>query len=67
MKTKDFTYDVYFNDENDSNNKEKSFNYYYNGVAIPKDQFVESVPSNWRNELDEHGEYSYGYYRAIER
>ncbi len=117
MKAKEFTYDVHFNDENDSNNKgfkysfedakgyidsyngtnesyfkdykggsvsvvcnetdetvyevevlqEKRFNYFYNGVAIPKSQFIESVPSNWKSELDEYGEYSYGYYRAIER
>ena len=45
----------------------KKYNYFYNGVAISKAQFVKSVPSNWENEINEYGEYSYGYYRAVEK
>ena len=45
----------------------KIYNYFYNGVAIQKSQFIESVPSNWENEVNEYGEYSYGYYRAVEK
>lgn len=44
----------------------KTYNYFYNGVAISKAQFVSNVPENWEKEI-ENGEYSYGYYRAIER
>lgn len=47
--------------------KSNTYTYAYNGVAIPRNQFVESVPSSWENEINEYGEYSYGYYRAVER
>ena len=42
----------------------KRFNYFYNGKPIPKEKFEKSVPKNWMDELDQSGEYSYGYYRA---
>jgi hypothetical protein len=44
----------------------KTYNYYYNGTAITKKQFLQVVPLNWESEV-ENGEYSFGYYRAIER
>jgi hypothetical protein len=43
----------------------KNYNYFYNGQPIPKSQFLSVVPENWENEV-ENGEYSWGYYRAIE-
>lgn len=45
----------------------KKYNYFYDGQAIPKSQFLENVPENWEEDVDEYGEYSWGYYRAIER
>lgn len=45
----------------------KKYNYFYNGQAISRDQFLSNVPKNWENEVDEYGTYSYGYYRANER
>ena len=44
----------------------KTYNYYYNGQVISKENFLSNVPENWENEVDEYGEYSYGYYRATE-
>lgn len=44
----------------------KTYNYFYNGISIPKAQFLKAVPENWEKEV-ENGEYSYGYFRAIER
>lgn len=44
----------------------KTYNYFYNSVAISKAQFLSNVPENWEEEV-ENGEYSYGYYRAVER
>ena len=43
----------------------KRYNYYYNGTPITKAQFLQSVPKDWEDEV-KNGEYSYGYYRAIE-
>jgi hypothetical protein len=43
--------------------KEK-FNFYYDGTPIQKSEFLKRVPNNWMEELDEGGEYSWGYYRA---
>jgi hypothetical protein len=45
----------------------KKYNYFYNGQPIIKSQFLASVPENWEDDLDEYGEYSNGYYRAIPR
>ena len=42
------------------------YNYFYNGYAITKTQFTNSVPNNWEEEVNE-GEYSWGGYRAIQR
>ena len=47
-------------------NKMKNYNYFYNNVAISKSNFLKVAPENWESEVDEFGEYSYGYYRAIE-
>lgn len=43
----------------------KTYNYYYNGRPIAKRQFLSVVPENWENEI-KNGEYSYGYYKAVE-
>lgn len=43
----------------------KKFNYFYNKQPITKEEFLKSVPKNWENDIND-GEYSYGYYRAIE-
>lgn len=40
------------------------FNYFYNGTPIPKENFIKAVPENWKDELDQFGEYSWGYYKA---
>jgi len=40
------------------------FNYTYNGTPIQKSEFIKQVPITWMDELDEWGEYSWGYYRA---
>jgi hypothetical protein len=45
--------------------KMKTYNYFYDGTSITKAQFLAAVPENWESEVDEYGEYSYGYYRAI--
>lgn len=44
----------------------KEYNYFYAKQPIPKSQFISCVPENWEEEVDEYGEYSYGYYKAIE-
>jgi hypothetical protein len=44
----------------------KTYSYYYNGQPITKSQFLQSVPDNWESEVID-GEYSSGYYRAVER
>lgn len=44
-----------------------NYNYFYNGEAIQRSRFLEVVPENWEENLDEYGEYSYGYYRAVKR
>jgi len=44
----------------------KTYSYYYNGQSITKSQFLQSVPDNWESEVID-GEYSSGYYRAVER
>lgn len=44
----------------------RKFNYFYNGQPITKSAFLNAVPENWENEV-ENGEYSYGYYRAVKR
>jgi hypothetical protein len=43
------------------------FNYFNNGVAITKSQFETIVSSDWKNNLNEYGEYSWGYFRAVLR
>jgi hypothetical protein len=45
----------------------KTYNYFYDGQPITKKQFLAAVPENWESEVDELGEYSYGYYRAVQR
>ena len=43
-----------------------SFNYYYDGTPITKEAFEKAVPSDWEKKV-KGGEFSWGYYRAIER
>lgn len=45
----------------------KKYNYFYDGQAITKSQFLTSVPENWEDDVDENGEYHFGYYKAILR
>lgn len=45
-------------------NVEESYNYFYYKQPISKSQFLANVPKNWRKEIDEYYEYSYGGYRA---
>jgi hypothetical protein len=45
----------------------KKFNYFYNGQSITKSEFEKNVPENWQDDLNEFGEFSWGYYRAVER
>ncbi len=42
------------------------YNYFYNGQAIKKSEFLSKVPSDWERNLDEQGDYSWGYYKAIQ-
>jgi hypothetical protein len=44
----------------------KKFNYFYNGQPITKSAFLNNVPDNWEDNVNEYGEYSWGYYRASE-
>jgi hypothetical protein len=43
-----------------------TYNYFYGKQSITKKQFESVVPNGWENEVV-NGEYSYGYYKAIER
>ena len=43
----------------------EAYNFFYNGQSIPKSQFLKAVPENWESEVED-GEYSWGYYRALE-
>ena len=44
----------------------KNYNYFYNGIAILKAQFLASVPEDWEKDVKD-GYYTWGYYKAIER
>jgi hypothetical protein len=44
----------------------RKFNYYYGSQPILKSEFEKHVPENWQ-ELVENFEFSWGYYKAIER
>jgi hypothetical protein len=43
-----------------------NFNYYYGSQPITRANFLANVPENWESELNAYGEYSYGYYKAVE-
>ena len=45
-------------------NGEYKFNFFYDGTPIPKAEFLFQVPITWIYDIDEYGEYSWGYYRA---
>ena len=42
------------------------YNYFYDGTAITGTTFKANVPEDWKYHVF-NGEYSYGYYRAVER
>jgi|688.fasta_scaffold2027973_2 hypothetical protein len=44
----------------------KTFNYYYGNQAITKSQFESNVPDNWQEQIVNF-EFSWGYYKAVER
>jgi hypothetical protein len=44
----------------------KTYNYFYDKQPITKEEFEKNVPKNWQDEVNEFGQYSYGYYRATE-
>jgi len=43
----------------------KKYNYFYDNLPITKTQFIRNVPEHWESDVID-GEYSYGYYMAIE-
>ena len=43
------------------------FNFFHEGRAITKAQFINNVPSDWHSNLDEYGNYSWGLYKAISK
>jgi len=45
----------------------KKYNYFYNGQPIQRSRFLSVIPGDWEKDVDENSEYSWGYYRAIER
>jgi hypothetical protein len=47
--------------------EEKQYNYFKDGIAITKKAFLENVPENWQEDIDQYGEYSSGNLRAVER
>jgi hypothetical protein len=44
----------------------KAFNYYYGNQPITKSEFERNVPENWQEQI-ENFEFSYGYFKAVER
>ena len=44
----------------------KKYNFYFDGQVISRQVFEQAVPENWESKVVR-GEYSYGYYRVIER
>jgi hypothetical protein len=46
-------------------NKMKTYIYFYDGTPITKAEFLSVVPKSWESEVVD-GEYSWGYYRAVE-
>jgi hypothetical protein len=44
----------------------KTFNYYYGNQPITKSEFERNVPENWREQIENY-EFSYGYFKAVER
>jgi hypothetical protein len=49
----------------DNKVESKVYRYTYDKQPISKAQFLSVVPTNWESEVVD-GEYSWGYYRAIE-
>ena len=45
----------------------KNYNYTHDNQPITKSIFIANVPNNWENEINEYGEYSYGYFKATLR
>ncbi len=40
------------------------FNFTYDGTSITRKEFENNVPKEWMTDLNEFGNYSYGYYDA---
>ena len=45
-------------------NKMKKFRFTKDNQSISKAEFERNVPSNWQEQLDENGYFSYGYFSA---
>ena len=44
----------------------EKYNYFYDNQPITKERFLLEAPENWKIDVDDNGEYSFGYYRAVE-
>jgi hypothetical protein len=51
---------------NKNENDMKTFNYYYGNQPITKSEFERNVPENWQEQIENY-EFSYGYFKAVER
>ena len=43
----------------------KKFRFTYYGRAIQRTQFEKEVPNDWQENINEHGEFCWGGYKAI--
>lgn len=43
----------------------EKFRFTYYGRTIPKAQFIKNIPDNWKENLNEYGEFSWGGYKAV--
>jgi hypothetical protein len=42
-----------------------TYNYFRGKQPIQKSEFLANVPENWEEQVDEFGEFSWGYFKAI--
>lgn len=66
-KTLFIVYNKFMELSKEAKQEEKHYNYFKDGTAITKKAFLENVPENWQEEIDQYSEYSSGYFRAVER
>lgn len=45
----------------------KTYNYFYYGRPISKDNFLKEVPEDWEEKVNALGHFSFGGYDAFER